>query len=43
MIVDTSALVAILYREPEAKSFVERIRPPTSRGSASPIASSSRW
>jgi ribonuclease VapC len=25
MIVDTSALVAILYREPEAKSFVERI------------------
>ncbi len=26
MIVDTSALVAILYREPEAKSFVERIQ-----------------
>ena len=25
MILDTSALVAILYREPEAKSFVERI------------------
>jgi ribonuclease VapC len=25
MIVDTSALVAILYREPEATSFVERI------------------
>jgi ribonuclease VapC len=25
MIVDTSALLAILYREPEAKSFVERI------------------
>jgi ribonuclease VapC len=26
MIVDTSALVAILYREPEAQAFVERIR-----------------
>ena len=25
MIVDTSALVAILYREPEARGFVERI------------------
>jgi ribonuclease VapC len=25
MIVDTSALVAILYREPEAQAFVERI------------------
>jgi ribonuclease VapC len=25
MIVDTSALVAILYREPEATGFVERI------------------
>ena len=25
MIVDTSALVAILYREPEARDFVERI------------------
>ena len=25
MIIDTSALVAILYREPEAESFVERI------------------
>ena len=25
MILDTSALVAILYREPEARSFVERI------------------
>ncbi len=25
MILDTSALVAILYREPEAKRFVERI------------------
>ena len=25
MILDTSALVAILYREPEAKSFAERI------------------
>jgi ribonuclease VapC len=26
MILDTSALVAILYREPEAADFVERIR-----------------
>jgi ribonuclease VapC len=26
MIVDTSALVAILYGEPEARNFVERIR-----------------
>ena len=25
MIVDTSALVAILYREPEAQAFIERI------------------
>jgi uncharacterized protein with PIN domain len=25
MIVDTSAFVAILYREPEAQPFVERI------------------
>lgn len=25
MIIDTSALVAILYREPEAEAFVERI------------------
>jgi ribonuclease VapC len=26
MIVDTSALVAVLYGEPEARDFVERIR-----------------
>ena len=26
MILDTSALVAILYGEPEARDFVERIR-----------------
>jgi ribonuclease VapC len=26
MILDTSALVAVLYREPEARDFVERIR-----------------
>jgi uncharacterized protein with PIN domain len=25
MIIDTSAIVAILYREPEARDFVERI------------------
>jgi len=31
MIVDTSALVAILYREPEARAFIERIHAVTGR------------
>ena len=29
MILDTSALIAVLYGEPEARDFVERIHPPT--------------